>query len=120
MTETKADGGTRSINIEHEIGVVPEIVWQTLTDPDEISRWFPLQAEVDPKVGGVHISAPIGPGFRKKKSVRPSEDRFGSPSKLVVLSSWSFLTSTKGSSTLPRVATYRSAAPEPPERRDQK
>ena len=26
MTETKADGGTRSINIQHEIDVVPEIV----------------------------------------------------------------------------------------------
>jgi uncharacterized protein YndB with AHSA1/START domain len=41
MTETKADGGARSINIEHEIDVVPEIVWQTLTDPDEIGRWIP-------------------------------------------------------------------------------
>ncbi len=78
MTETKADGGTRSINIEHEIDVVPEIVWQTLTDPDEISRWFPLQAEVDPKVGG-RIWLSWGPGCEGEAPIHIWEPphRFG-------------------------------------------
>jgi uncharacterized protein YndB with AHSA1/START domain len=78
MTETKADGGTRSLNIQHEIDVVPEIVWQTLTDPDEISRWFPLQAEVDPKVGG-RIWLSWGPGCEGEAPIHIWEPprRFG-------------------------------------------
>jgi uncharacterized protein YndB with AHSA1/START domain len=40
--------------VEREIVVrVPvEVVWQALTDPTELCRWFPLRAEVTPGPGG--------------------------------------------------------------------
>lgn len=34
------------------IAVEPEMVWKALTDPKELTRWFPLEAEVVPGPGG--------------------------------------------------------------------
>ena len=78
MTEKKPADDTRSIIIEHEIDAVPEVVWQTLTDPEEISRWFPLQAEVDPKVGG-RVWLSWGPGCEGEAPIHIWEPphRFG-------------------------------------------
>lgn len=35
-----------------EIDATPEIVFSALTDPAEITQWFPDQAILEPKVGG--------------------------------------------------------------------
>ena len=43
---------TRSHETEIEIQASPEDVWKALTDPIELARWFPRQADVDPGVGG--------------------------------------------------------------------
>jgi len=32
--------------------VPPELVWRALTDAEELTRWFPLRATVEPEVGG--------------------------------------------------------------------
>jgi uncharacterized protein YndB with AHSA1/START domain len=43
---------TREIEIELEIDAPAAAVWKALTDPEELTRWFPLQAEVTPGEGG--------------------------------------------------------------------
>src|SRR5690242_3054080 len=43
---------TRSITIETEVAASPERVWQALTIPEELMRWFPLEAKVVPGLGG--------------------------------------------------------------------
>ncbi len=42
----------RSIELEATIAVPPGGVWKALTDPEELVRWFPLEALVVPGVGG--------------------------------------------------------------------
>jgi uncharacterized protein YndB with AHSA1/START domain len=42
----------RSFDTAIELPASPEEVWRALTDPEELVRWFPLQAEVRPGVGG--------------------------------------------------------------------
>jgi uncharacterized protein YndB with AHSA1/START domain len=37
---------------EIEIDAAPEAVWRALTDPDELTNWFPLAAKVTPGPGG--------------------------------------------------------------------
>lgn len=44
--------GLRQFVTELEIAAPREAVWRALTEPDELTRWFPLQAEVSPGVGG--------------------------------------------------------------------
>jgi len=43
---------SRSIEQTIEIDAPPETVWKALTDPKELTRWFPLEARVEPGVGG--------------------------------------------------------------------
>jgi uncharacterized protein YndB with AHSA1/START domain len=43
---------TRTIEIEMDIDAAVARVWKALTDADELRRWFPLEAEVQPGVGG--------------------------------------------------------------------
>lgn len=43
---------TRTITKEIEIEASPQAVWEALTHPEELVRWFPLQARVKPGVGG--------------------------------------------------------------------
>jgi len=42
----------RSIVADIQIAAPPAAVWTALTSPVELERWFPLQARVDPGVGG--------------------------------------------------------------------
>jgi uncharacterized protein YndB with AHSA1/START domain len=44
--------GTRSASYEVPIDAAPDVVWQALTDPQELERWFPLTARVTPGPGG--------------------------------------------------------------------
>ena len=44
--------GTRAIDLAVDIAASPEDVWRCLTDPTELARWFPLEARVEPGLGG--------------------------------------------------------------------
>ncbi len=47
-----SDATTRSFTMSIHLDAPAELVWQALTDPVELVRWFPLSAEVEPGVGG--------------------------------------------------------------------
>jgi uncharacterized protein YndB with AHSA1/START domain len=48
---------TRTFETEIQLQADPEAVWEALTSPTELARWFPLGAKVDPRKGGVlHLS----------------------------------------------------------------
>lgn len=42
----------RRFETEITIAATPDEVWRALTQPGELSRWFPLSAEVEPRPGG--------------------------------------------------------------------
>ncbi len=48
----QAEPATRAASGEIHLDASPERVWQALTDARELERWFPLQARVNPGVGG--------------------------------------------------------------------
>jgi uncharacterized protein YndB with AHSA1/START domain len=52
----------RKIEKEIELDASPETVWRMLTDPQELARWFPLEASVVPGEGG-KISLSWGPDW---------------------------------------------------------
>jgi uncharacterized protein YndB with AHSA1/START domain len=43
---------TRTVETTIEIDAPQDAVWKALTDAKELVRWFPLEAEVEPRVGG--------------------------------------------------------------------
>lgn len=47
-----ADRDTRTIEVDLDIDAAVSRVWQALTDPVALARWFPLIARVQPDVGG--------------------------------------------------------------------
>ncbi len=47
-----ATGVQRTIEQQYRIEAPVDAVWKALTDADELTRWFPLEARVDPGVGG--------------------------------------------------------------------
>lgn len=49
---TKPSDTTRSHEHALEIEATPEVVWRTITEAEELVRWFPLDAETKPGVGG--------------------------------------------------------------------
>ncbi|HJU64684.1 MAG TPA: SRPBCC domain-containing protein [Gemmatimonadaceae bacterium] len=42
----------RSVSREIEIAAPPTVVWKALTDAEELVRWFPMHARVEPGAGG--------------------------------------------------------------------
>ncbi len=50
MSQTKHE--TRAFEMSLTIDATPEDVWNALTDPRELVRWFPTHAAVTPGVGG--------------------------------------------------------------------
>lgn len=50
MNET--DTATRAVEGRIEIDAPVDAVWRALVEADELERWFPLEARVDPGVGG--------------------------------------------------------------------
>lgn len=49
---TSRDGDHQTLTIELDVDAAPDEVWRALTDAEELMRWFPLQARVEPGVGG--------------------------------------------------------------------
>lgn len=43
---------SRQVVKETEIAATPDEVWQALTDARELTRWFPVEARVEPGLGG--------------------------------------------------------------------
>lgn len=52
MKGNKKPARTRSVEAEIEIDASVEEVWRAFTDAQELVRWFPLEAEVEPGQGG--------------------------------------------------------------------
>ncbi len=52
MTNDTKNAETRAVEVELEIAAPVDAVWKALTDAEELVRWFPLQAEVEPREGG--------------------------------------------------------------------
>jgi len=54
MTDTTPAAGATLPAIERtlELSASPERVWRAITDPAELSRWFPDRAELEVAVGG--------------------------------------------------------------------
>jgi uncharacterized protein YndB with AHSA1/START domain len=46
------DAKTRSFELELELDHPAETVWKALTDAEELVRWFPLEAKVEPGENG--------------------------------------------------------------------
>jgi uncharacterized protein YndB with AHSA1/START domain len=61
MKETKTD--TRGHETEIAIDAPAEALWKAITDPRELTNWFPLQAEVEPGEGG-RVELGWGPEMR--------------------------------------------------------
>ena len=55
MSETKATPAEpvkKVLRKEIEIAAPVDEVWKALTDPQELTKWFPLEARITPGVGG--------------------------------------------------------------------
>jgi uncharacterized protein YndB with AHSA1/START domain len=52
-----------------EINAPPEAVWKALTDAQELTRWFPLDAKIKPGVGG-SIWSSWGPPFEGESAIQ--------------------------------------------------
>jgi uncharacterized protein YndB with AHSA1/START domain len=52
VVEPHAEGAQRRLESEVAIDAPPEAVWRALTEADELTRWFPPQARVEPGAGG--------------------------------------------------------------------
>lgn len=53
-TKTRADE-TETRSHEHTLTIEapPEVIWEAITDPEALTRWFPFEADVQPGPGGV-------------------------------------------------------------------
>ncbi len=60
MTEGQGTAGRRPFETEIEINAPVEAVWKALTDATELTRWFPLEAQVTPGLGG-RLRWSVGP-----------------------------------------------------------
>lgn len=65
MNETE----TRSLELERTIQASPDEVWDALTTVEGLERWFPLEAKVEPGVGG-SIWLSWGPGSAGEAPIR--------------------------------------------------
>lgn len=87
---------TRAIEVETEIHAPPEEVWKILTTSDGLKQWFPLDATVEPRVGGT-VWLSWGPGCEGKAPIHIwepprrmgwtesyGEDESGKPIKVTV------------------------------------
>jgi uncharacterized protein YndB with AHSA1/START domain len=58
----------RKVLKEIRIAASPDVVWKALTDAQELTRWFPLDARVKPGKGG-SIWISWGPGFEGESKI---------------------------------------------------
>jgi uncharacterized protein YndB with AHSA1/START domain len=68
MKKNQDTPGFRSIESDIEIAAPVHIVWKALTDAEELSRWFPIEARVTPGVGG-SIWGSFGESYEGEASI---------------------------------------------------
>jgi uncharacterized protein YndB with AHSA1/START domain len=90
------DRPTRNIEIEKHVEASVEDVWEAVTTPEGLRRWFPLDAKIEPRLGGsvwlswgpgVEGEAPIhvwDPGRRFGWTEHHGDDEHGQPIKVAV------------------------------------
>jgi uncharacterized protein YndB with AHSA1/START domain len=66
--EKPEDRQTRTIEVELDIDAAVSRVWQALTDPADLARWFPLIARVQPEVGGF-VELSWGPDLNSRNAI---------------------------------------------------
>lgn len=71
MSETPRTHRTdqNDVHATLELAAPPERIWSFLVDPAELVRWFPLEAEVDPRVGGKLVMGWSNQGFRGEAEI---------------------------------------------------
>lgn len=71
MSETPRTHRTdqHDVHATMELSAPPERVWSCLVDPADLVRWFPLEAEVDPRVGGKLAMGWSKQGFRGEAEI---------------------------------------------------
>jgi uncharacterized protein YndB with AHSA1/START domain len=69
MDQNQPLRGARAVRAEIEIDAPVEAVWKALTDADEMTRWFPLDARVSPGPGG-SIWMSWGPEFEGESRIQ--------------------------------------------------
>ncbi|HZM27670.1 MAG TPA: SRPBCC domain-containing protein, partial [Gemmatimonadales bacterium] len=103
-------GGLRTpIEDSVTLDVPPELVWRALTDAEELTRWFPFAATVQPGVGG-SVALSWGQGFEKAvievwepdRRLRTVERRRDSAGRVVEIAV-DFLIQSEGGKTVLRV-----------------
>jgi len=52
---------TEDVSQDVEVEAPPDRIWQLLTDPAELPRWWPDAAQLEPRVGG-RVVLNFGPG----------------------------------------------------------
>jgi uncharacterized protein YndB with AHSA1/START domain len=52
MADDDSAAGERSYEMAVDVDASPEAVWRAISDPEELVRWFPLEARVTPGEGG--------------------------------------------------------------------
>jgi uncharacterized protein YndB with AHSA1/START domain len=60
MTEERA---TKSVDLTIEVDAPAEAIWEAISSAEELQRWFPLNAEVEPGEGGT-VTLDWGPDVR--------------------------------------------------------
>ena len=72
MSEDNPTSKTRSLEVTLDIAASPEHVWKALTDAEELTRWFPLESDVQPGQGG-KITLGWGPDLHGECPIRAWE-----------------------------------------------
>ena len=65
--------GSKKIDLSIEIDAPPEAVWRAISTGEELRRWFPLNAEIEPGVGGT-VTIDWGPDIRGTGDIEAWEE----------------------------------------------
>ncbi|NKB89362.1 MAG: hypothetical protein GKS06_14175 [Acidobacteria bacterium] len=64
---------TKNIEVEIEIDATPEAAWRAISQGEEVARWFPLNAEIEPGEGGKYY-IDWGPGVAGQGTITVWEE----------------------------------------------
>jgi uncharacterized protein YndB with AHSA1/START domain len=79
------DAGPEWLRVAVDVpGVAPEAMWRAWTEPDELKRWWPQEAEIDLSVGGAYHMAWPTMGWH----VRGAYTEVAAPGRLAFTWSW--------------------------------
>jgi len=102
---------TKDIELTVEIDAPPEAVWEAISSAEEVQRWFPLNAEIEPGVGGT-FTIDWGPDVRgtgdidvweEGRRVRYIERPWGEPDPDAVPVAVEYTIESQGGKTVLRI-----------------